>query len=136
MSIHGIHAIATERTVSGASDEPGAVTRCCVPSSAATSSRACSACGSCGTLAGVGVAGTSSGNRHSSRGFHTNLRNSASVTSEKMPPPMSVSCQMGGSPYACAVAKKNWNAANDPPPTTSAGQTASVCRHVHMHFTM
>ena len=34
------------------------------------------------------------------------------------------------------VAKKYWKTANEPPATSSAGQTSSVCLQVHMHLTM
>jgi hypothetical protein len=34
------------------------------------------------------------------------------------------------------VANVNWNRANEPPETSSAGQTSHVCFHVHMHLTM
>ncbi len=61
----------------------------------------------------------------------------AVTTSEKMPPPISVIGQSTTSgKYRWMVAKVNWNAANDPPDTTSAGQTSKVLRQLHMQRTI
>ena len=76
-------------------------------------------------------------NFHSCFGRQTNLRNSDSATSEKIDAPMSVSGQtFSPGTQVCIVAKAYWHTANDPPPTTSAGQTANVSRQGHMTLTM
>ncbi len=137
MMTNGDHATATRRGVSG-------TVRSAIPTPAlnrlATASSASATYESFGSF-GSGVCPApawAAGNFHSSFGRQTNFRNSARQTSEKMLPPMSVIGQTGGSPrpQACIVAKVYWNSANDPPPTSSAGQTANVCRHVHMTLTM
>ena len=101
--------------------------RCCASSSVATSSCACSA------VRVVRRAGSRpaarptvlGGNRHSSLRLPHELEEQRQRDrARRCPPPMSVSGQMRpGSRRRAAVAKKYWNTANDPPPTTSAGQT-------------
>ena len=100
----------------------------------AWASRAWASVGS--AVVGPVIGFASAGNCHSFFGFHTNLRNRASEIIEKIDPPTSVSGQSATPVQLCIVAKKYWNAANEPPPTSSAGQTSNVCRHVQITFTM
>src|SRR5262249_8756261 len=93
------------------------------------------ACGSLGRLIEV-EGGVTLSKRNSLRGCQ-NLRKIAVTTKEKVPPPRSVigySTRPGT--WAWMVAKVNWNSANEPPPTASAGQTSQVLRQEHMHLTI
>src|SRR5438309_1523750 len=108
--MNGIHAFATEPGVRGRSSA-----------------------GSVAETAGSVVSGLSK--CHSVFGFQ-NRKKIDVMINEKIPPPMSVIGYSRSPDQTWAVANAYWNAANDPPPTSSAGHTSNVLRQLHMILTM